>query len=190
MWRLLVLTILKGTAYTGGNNIHSSCCKQKNQQKQIKRIFLIKLIKPILSPVIETDEYKDKMNSEMEVNEWFYLINECFTEKFTLARTMQWRIEDKIQQLPEECCREALQGALLISEAEQQHYKDIITTALRACDAVNTLIASHNRDARQEQYGDIWRTEERAVELKFAMSEFYKTQRIINNRAGFPVEQN
>jgi hypothetical protein len=144
----------------------------------------------MLSLEIETDEYKDKMVSELEINEWFYTLNECFTEKITLARTMHWRIEDKMQQLPEECCRDALQGALLVNEAEQQHYKDIITTALRACDVLNTLIASHNREVRQEQDGDIWRTEERAVELKWSMSEFYETQRIINNRAGFPVEQN
>ncbi len=148
------------------------------------------MIKPIFSLETETYEHKDIMNPEFEINEWFYKINELFTEKITIARTMHWRIEDKMQNLPEECCREALQAALLVNEAEQKYYNNIINIAMNACDVVNTLIFSHKQEVREEQVGDIWRTEERAVELKEALSEFYKTQRIINNRARLPVEQN
>jgi hypothetical protein len=124
------------------------------------------------------------MERQSEINEWFYQLNEYFMAKIATARTHQWRIEDKINQLPEECSPVDLQDALLINTVEQQHYNNIITRAIAACDEVNTLIASHTEEARREQDGDIWRTEERAVEMKEAMSKFYDTQHLINTTAG------
>ena len=116
------------------------------------------------------------MEHQSDINEWFYMLNEYFMAKIIIARTHQWRIEDKLNQLPEEGIRVALQDALLVNAVEQQHYNNIITRAITACDVVNTLIASHAEEVRQEQDGDILRIEERAVEMKEARSQFYDSE--------------